>query len=185
MKLGQMLLEAGLITRDQLEQALKQQRAEGGRLGFNLVKIKAIAESDLNENLAKQHRVESVNLDEVEVDNAIIKLVPPEVARRYEVVPIRKDGKVLVVAMTDPDNLFAIDDLRFSIGLEIEPHICASSMIIRAIRRFYPETEALVSLDQKTIVEKKDDPGDAIASENILVGDEVFESMVMDEDDGA
>ncbi len=111
MKLGQMLLEAGLITRDQLEQALKQQRAEGGRLGFNLVKIKAIAESDLNENLAKQHRVESVNLDQVDVENAIIKLVPPEVARRYEVVPIGMVVKVGVVDMTDIDIFLVLDVL--------------------------------------------------------------------------
>ncbi|MBP7719839.1 MAG: type IV-A pilus assembly ATPase PilB [Candidatus Fermentibacter sp.] len=180
-----MLLQAGLITREQLELALKQQRAEGGRLGYNLVKLKAISEADLNENLAKQHRVESINLDEMAIDGEIVRLVPPEVARRYEVVPISREGKVLVVAMADPDNLFAIDDLRFSIGLEIEPHICATSMILRAIRRYYPETEALVSLDQKSIVEKYDEPGDDIPSENILVGDEVFESMITEEEDTA
>ncbi|MCC6870989.1 MAG: Flp pilus assembly complex ATPase component TadA, partial [Candidatus Fermentibacter sp.] len=185
MKLGQMLLQAGLITREQLELALKQQRAEGGRLGYNLVKLKAISEADLNENLAKQHRVESINLDEMAIDGEIVRLVPPEVAKRYEVVPISREGKVLVVAMADPDNLFAIDDLRFSIGLEIEPHICATSMILRAIRRYYPETEALVSLDQKSIVEKYDEPGDDIPSENILVGDEVFESMITEEEDTA
>ncbi|HOF67391.1 MAG TPA: ATPase, T2SS/T4P/T4SS family [Candidatus Fermentibacter daniensis] len=180
-----MLLQAGLITREQLELALKQQRAEGGRLGYNLVKLKAISEADLNENLAKQHRVESINLDEMAIDGEIVRLVPPEVAKRYEVVPISREGKVLVVAMADPDNLFAIDDLRFSIGLEIEPHICATSMILRAIRRYYPETEALVSLDQKSIVEKYDEPGDDIPSENILVGDEVFESMITEEEDTA
>ncbi len=185
LKLGQMLLQAGLITREQLELALKQQRAEGGRLGYNLVKLKAISEADLNENLAKQHRVESINLDEMAIDGEIVRLVPPEVAKRYEVVPISREGKVLVVAMADPDNLFAIDDLRFSIGLEIEPHICATSMILRAIRRYYPETEALVSLDQKSIVEKYDEPGDDIPSENILVGDEVFESMITEEEDTA
>lgn len=185
LKLGQMLLQAGLITREQLELALKQQRAEGGRLGYNLVKLKAISEADLNENLAKQHRVESINLDEMAIDGEIVRLVPPEVAKRYEVVPISREGKVLVVAMADPDNLFAIDDLRFSIGLEIEPHICATSMILRAIRRYYPETEALVSLDQKSIVEKHDEPGDDIPTENILVGDEVFESMITEEEDTA
>lgn len=185
MKIGQMLLQAGLITREQLELALKQQRAEGGRLGYNLVKLKAISEADLNENLAKQHRVESVNLDEMDIDSEIVKLIPPEVARRYEVVPIGREGKVLVVAMADPDNLFAIDDLRFSVGFEIEPHICATSMILRAIRHYYPETEALVSLDQKNIVEKFDDLGDDIPTENILVGDEVFESMITEEEDTA
>lgn len=183
MKLGQMLLEAGLITREQLEQALKMQRADGGRLGFNLVKMKVLTEEDLNSHLARQHRIESVDLDQLELDKKVVDLIPPEVARRYEVVPIQRVGKKLVVAMTDPDNLFAIDDLRFSIGLEIEPHICASSMVLRALRKFYPESDAIVTVDQKTMVEKQDEPSGP--SENILVGDEVFESMVLEEDDTA
>ncbi len=184
MKLGQMLLEAGIITREQLEQALRMQRSDGGRLGFNLVKMKAVSEDDLNNYLARQHRIESVNLDQMDIEASIIHLVPPEVAKRYEVIPIQKAGKTLIVAMTDPDNLFAIDDLRFSIGLEIEPHICASSMVQRALKKFYPETEALVQLDQKTLTEKVAEDLDTGPSEQILVGDEVFESMVVDTDDG-
>jgi type IV pilus assembly protein PilB len=181
MKLGQMLLEAGLITREQLEQALKMQRADGGRLGYNLVKMKVLTEEDLNSLLSRQHRIDSVDLDQLELDKKVVDLIPPEVARRYEVVPIQRVGKKLVVAMTDPDNLFAIDDLRFSIGLEIEPHICASSMVLRALRKFYPESDAIVTVDQKTMVEKQEEPSGP--TENILVGDEVFESMVLEDDD--
>lgn len=185
-----MLLDAGIITREQLEQALKMQRADGGRLGYNLVKMNALTEAELNSYLARQHRIESVNLDDISIDPAIVKMVPPEIARRYEVIPIQKVGKTLVVAMTDPDNLFAIDDLRFSIGCEIEPHICASSMVMRALRKFYPETEAIVSLDsQKSIVEKQAPAVEAAASaddaEDILVGDAVFESLVVEEDETA
>ena len=122
MKLGQMLLNSGLITREQLEQALKRQRDDGGRIGYNLVKMRAISEEELNNYLARQHRIESVNLDEVDIPQDVIDLIPADIARRYEVVPIQKVGKTLVVAMTDPDNLYAIDDLRFTLGMEIESH---------------------------------------------------------------
>jgi len=190
MKIGQMLLDAGLITRDQLEQALKLQKSEGGRLGFNLVKMKAVSEEELNDYLARQHRIESVNLDQLEIDPAVIHLIPPDIARRYEVVPIQRVGKTLVVAMTDPDNLFTIDDLRFSVGQEIEPHICASSMVMRALRKFYPESEALVSMEQQKALQEKSNatvPETKLAenTEDILVGDEVFESLIVEEDDSA
>ena len=195
MKLGQMLLNSGLITREQLEQALKQQRDDGGRLGYNLVKMQAISEEELNSYLARQHRIESVNLDEVDIPADVIDLIPADIARRYEVVPIQRVGKTLVVAMTDPDNLYAIDDLRFTLGMEIESHICASSMVLRALRKYFPEGEAIVSVensnkimdrhDEDTALDETDDklPLQNEAEEDLLVGDEVFESMIVEEDE--
>ncbi len=195
MKLGQMLLNSGLITREQLEQALKQQRDDGGRLGYNLVKMQAISEEELNSYLARQHRIESVNLDEVDIPDDVIDLIPADIARRYEVVPIQRVGKTLVVAMTDPDNLYAIDDLRFTLGMEIESHICASSMVLRALRKYFPEGEAIVSVDKSdkimdrhdedTALDETDDslPLQQEAEEDLLVGDEVFESMIVEEDE--
>ena len=195
MKLGQMLLNSGLITREQLEQALKQQRDDGGRLGYNLVKMQAISEEELNSYLARQHRIESVNLDEVDIPDDVIDLIPADIARRYEVVPIQRVGKTLVVAMTDPDNLYAIDDLRFTLGMEIESHICASSMVLRALRKYFPEGEAIVSVDKSDKIMDRHDEGTALdetddklplqqeAEEDLLVGDEVFESMIVEEDE--
>jgi len=195
MKLGQMLLNSGLITREQLEQALKQQRDDGGRLGYNLVKMQAISEEELNSYLARQHRIESVNLDEVDIPEDVIDLIPADIARRYEVVPIQRVGKTLVVAMTDPDNLYAIDDLRFTLGMEIESHICASSMVLRALRKYFPEGEAIVSVDKSdkimdrhdedTALDETDDklPLQQEAEEDLLVGDEVFESMIVEDEE--
>jgi type IV pilus assembly protein PilB len=189
-----MLLNSGLITREQLEQALRKQREEGGRIGYNLVKIQAISESDLNEFLSRQHCIESVNIDEIDIDEDVVKLIPGDIARRYEVVPIQRMGKTLVVAMTDPDNLFAIDDLRFSLGMEIEPHICASSMIMCALRKFYPDSESMVSVDKSNaMMEREEDENsgpsavdelkEKLAEEDLIVGDEVFESMIEEEED--
>lgn len=194
MKIGQMLLNSGLITREQLEQALRKQREEGGRIGYNLVKMQAISEDDLNDYLARQHRIESVNIDEIEIDEDVINLIPGDIARRYEVVPIQRMGKTLVVAMTDPDNLFAIDDLRFSLGMEIEPHICASSMVMRALRKFYPDSESMVSVEKsEAMMEREgeeesapsavDELKEKLAEEDLIVGDEVFESMIEEEEE--
>jgi type IV pilus assembly protein PilB len=195
MKLGQMLLNSGLITREQLEQALKRQRDDGGRIGYNLVKMRAISEEELNNYLARQHRIESVNLDEVDIPQDVIDLIPADIARRYEVVPIQKVGKTLVVAMTDPDNLYAIDDLRFTLGMEIESHICASSMVLRALRKYFPEGEAIVSVDDSDKIMDRHEEDTALeesdgkpslqeaAEEDLMIGDEVFESMIVEDDE--
>ncbi|MBD3369661.1 type II secretion system protein GspE [Candidatus Fermentibacteria bacterium] len=194
MKIGQMLLNSGLITREQLEQALRKQREEGGRIGYNLVKMQAISEDDLNDYLARQHRIESVNIDEIEIEDDVVNLIPGDIARRYEVVPIQRMGKTLVVAMTDPDNLFAIDDLRFSLGMEIEPHICASSMVMRALRKFYPDSESMVSVEKSEAMMEREEKEESapsavdelkekLAEEDLIVGDDVFESMVEEEEE--
>ena len=128
-KLGELLLKSGLITNEQLEQALGIQKTDGGKLGFHLVQLEAVSEKDLNDYLARQLKISSTDLDTIDVDPEVIELVPADIARRYEVIPIELDGKTLIVAMTDPQNLFAIDDLRFSLGMEVEAHICASSMV--------------------------------------------------------
>jgi len=183
MKLGQMLLKAGVITKEQLEEALQLQQDEGHRLGYNLVKLKMVTESELNNYLSRQNKIESININDMDISQDVIQLVPSDIARRYEVIPIERVGKTLVVAMADPHNLFAIDDLRFSLGIEVEPHICASSMVQRALQRFYPEGEAIVPVEEaKTAeAEKEENPLSDIDTE-MLVGDDVFESLI--EEDG-
>jgi type IV pilus assembly protein PilB len=183
MKLGQMLLKAGIVTREQLEEALQLQQDEGHRIGFNLVKLKMVTEEELNNYLARQNKIESINIGDMDISQDVVHLVPSDIARRYEVIPIERIGKTLVVAMADPHNLFAIDDLRFSLGIEVEPHICASSMVQRALQKFYPEGEALVPVEVASESEKEEALPDEFSSE-ILVGDEVFESLIdMDEEE--
>ncbi len=190
-KIGQLLLNSGIITSKQLDNALSKQSEEGNRIGYHLVNIKAISEEDLNKFLARQQSIESSNLNKLEIDEDIINLITGDIARRYEVIPISREGRKLIVAMTDPNNLFAIDDLRFSLGMDIEPHICASSMIKTALKKFYPSSEAIVTLEesQKKNVSNinealADIDNDGIVEENeMLMGDEVFESMIIQDDD--
>ncbi|MCD4702681.1 MAG: Flp pilus assembly complex ATPase component TadA [Candidatus Aegiribacteria sp.] len=192
MRIGQLLLSSGIITNKQLEKALSIQSEEGSRLGYHLVNIKAISEEDLNKFLARQQSIESENLNVLNIDDDIIHLITGEIARRYEVIPIDREGRKLIVAMTDPNNLFAIDDLRFSLGMDIEPHICASSMIKRALSKFYPDSEAIVPLEESQKNQKNssinealdniDDEG-IVEDNEMLMGDEVFESMIIQDDE--
>lgn len=188
-KIGQLLLNSGIISNKQLEQALSRQSEDNNRLGYHLVQIQAISEADLNKFLARQQSIESSNLDKEDIDEDVINLITGDIARRYEVIPINRDGRKLIVAMTDPNNLFAIDDLRFSLGMDIEPHICASSMIKRALSKFYADSEAIVPIDENnrnnsihTSLADIDDDG-LDADTDMLIGDEVFESMIIQSDE--
>ncbi len=191
-KIGQLLLNSGIITNKQLEKALSKQSEDGSKLGFHLVSIKAISEEDLNKFLARQQSIESSNLNTADIEEDIIHLITGDIARRYEVVPISRQGRKLIVAMTDPNNLFAIDDLRFSLGMDIEPHICASSMIKKALSKYYPDSEALVPIDENGKVPKVNTIHEALAdideegiveNSDMLMGDEVFESMIIQDDE--
>jgi len=181
-----MLLKAGIIDQQQLDSALEHQRDEGGRLGYNLVKMNLISEEELNDYLARQNRIEAVNIDGIKIPQEVLNLVSAKLALRYEVVPVEKEGRKLVVAMADPQNLFTIDDLRFSLGMEIEPHICASSMIQRALTKFYGASDAMVPVEEvekeaaRRIEEKEDEGSDA---DELLLGDEAFFSLIEEEEE--
>ena len=191
-KIGQLLLNSGIITNKQLEKALSKQSEDGSRIGYHLVNIKAISEEDLNKFLARQQSIESTNLNTANIDDDVIHLITGDIARRYEVVPIRREGRKLIVAMTDPNNLFAIDDLRFSLGMDIQPHICASSMIKKALSKYYADSEAIVPIEENGKAQKSNTIHDALAdidddgiveNSDMLMGDEVFESMIIQDDE--
>jgi len=191
-KIGQLLLNSGIITNKQLEKALSKQSEDGSRIGYHLVNIQAISEEDLNKFLARQQSIESANLNTEEIDEDVIHLITGDIARRYEVIPIRREGRKLIVAMTDPNNLFAIDDLRFSLGMDIQPHICASSMLKKALSKYYADSEAIVPIEENGKGQKTESIHDALAdiddesiveNSDMLMGDEVFESMIIQDDE--
>jgi type IV pilus assembly protein PilB len=112
-RLGELLLRKKLITQEQLEEAIEEQRRSGGRLGFNLTKLGFIKEQDLTTFLSKQYGIPTVNINSHEIDPEVCKLIPEEVAKKYEVLPLSRTGSTLVLAMADPSNIFAIDDIKF------------------------------------------------------------------------
>ncbi|HZC67691.1 MAG TPA: hypothetical protein VE201_03640, partial [Nitrospirales bacterium] len=139
-KLGKLLITANLITDQQLNEALMavKQSKGGTRLGSTLVKMGYIPEEKLLQFLSQQYRVPAVDLKMYQhIDPAIIKLVPLELVKKHMVLPLRRVGATVTVAMLDPTNMLALDDLKFRTNYTIEPVIAAESALIEAIKKYY------------------------------------------------
>ncbi|HEY1483233.1 MAG TPA: type IV-A pilus assembly ATPase PilB [Candidatus Acidoferrum sp.] len=136
-RLGEILLKESLITQDQLDKALEFQRSNGGKLGSCLTKMGYITDDDITGVLSRQYGVPSINLKYYEIDPNVIKLIPQDTALRYQVIPLSRVGSVLTIAMTDPTNVFAMDDIKFMTGFNVEPVVASESAIAESISRFY------------------------------------------------
>src|SRR5467141_819926 len=141
-RLGEILLKESLITQEQLQKALEFQRANGGKLGSCLTKMGFITDDDITGVLSRQYGVPSINLKFYEIDPNVIKLIPQDTALRYQVIPLSRVGSVLTIAMTDPTNVFAMDDIKFMTGFNVEPVVASESAIGEAITRFYGGSDA-------------------------------------------
>src|SRR6516165_3677364 len=147
-RLGEILVKDSLISADQLKQALEYQKRNGGRLGTCLVKLGLVSDDDITAVLSRQYGVPSINLKFYEVDPTVIKLVPQETAIRYQIVPLSRVGSTLTIAMTDPTNVFAMDDIKFMTGFNVEPVVASETAIGEAISKFYGDAGSLEELDK-------------------------------------
>ncbi|MDH4349653.1 MAG: type II secretion system protein GspE, partial [Gemmatimonadota bacterium] len=136
-RLGDLLVREGLITRDQLDQGLIEQKNTGMRLGYCLVKLGFVQELEITKALARQYKMPAVDLSRFEVDEKIIKLVPTEVAVRHMVLPLKREGRTLTVAVSDPTNHAVVDDLKFITRYDIFPVIAGEYTLRAAIERYY------------------------------------------------
>ncbi len=193
-KLGQLLLVSNIISEDQLKEALTLQRREGGRLGTNLVKLGHITEEKLVTFLSRQYGVPSVNLSDFKVDTSVLKLVPVDIAGKYLIMPVARVGAALTIAMADPSNVFAIDDVKFMTGYNVEVVVSSESSILDAISRHYagrgdaliaakkPAAAQAVQAKDYTLTED-DFKGEEITSsfdEGLMVDVEEFDKVVGD-----
>src|SRR5215204_306352 len=137
-RLGELLLKEKRITPAQLQEALNYQKTNGGKLGCNLVKLGIIKDDDITALLSKQYGVPFINLAQFEIDASIIKLIPSETAHKYQIVPLSRAGATLTIAMTDPTNVFAMDDIKFMTGYNVEPVVASETAVAAAITRYYP-----------------------------------------------
>ena len=147
-RLGEILVKDSLISQDQLKQALDYQKKNGGRLGTCLVKMGLVSDEDITAVLSRQYGVPSINLKFYEVDASVIKLVPQETAIRYQIVPLSRVGSTLTIAMTDPTNVFAMDDIKFMTGFNVEPVVASETAISEAIGKFYGSIETGEEIDK-------------------------------------
>ena len=141
-RVGELLLKEKLITPEQLQQALNQQKANGGKLGYNLVKMGFVKDEQITSLLSKQYGVPSINLAQFKIDPTIVKLVPTETARKYQIIPLSRSGSTLTIAMTDPTNVFAMDDIKFMTGYTVEPVVASEVAITDAVEKYYPSGKA-------------------------------------------
>jgi len=137
-RIGELLLKEKRITADQLQQALNFQKAGGGKLGYNLVKMGFVKDEEITALLSKQYGVPSINLAQFDIDPGVVKLIPPDTAHKYQIVPLSRSGATLTIAMTDPTNVFAMDDIKFMTGYNVEPVVASETAVIDAIQKYYP-----------------------------------------------
>src|SRR5213596_115994 len=156
-KLGEILLREGLITQDQLKKALLEQKNTGMRLGYTLVKLGFVEETEISKMLARQYRMPAVDLSRFEVDAKIIKLLPPDVAIKHTVLPLKREGRTLTVAIADPNNVTAIEDLKFVTRCDVFPVIAGEYTLRNAIDRYYQQSDAQLQTLLKDIEAAEED----------------------------
>jgi type IV pilus assembly protein PilB len=142
-QIGELLVKENFITAEQLETALKHQRQHGGRLGSILISLGLVDDDDITSVLSRQYGVPSINLAYFEIDPAVIKLIPVETARKYLVVPLSRVGSTLTIATADPTNVFAMDDIKFMTGFNVEPVVASEASIQEALEKYYGTVHAI------------------------------------------
>src|SRR5512143_3360071 len=186
-RLGSMLVSSGLIADDQLQKALAAQKNEGGRLGSILVKLGFVPEDKLMTFLSKQYGVPYVDLNKFQINPAVIKHIPADVAQKYRIMPINLSGATITIAMVDPSNIFAIDDIKFMTGYNVEAVVATEGAIVEAIKRYYGSAKSMVAAkaggaasssaaavrrqQQKVSLDAKDYDLDENSDENAFVDD--------------
>jgi type IV pilus assembly protein PilB len=154
-RLGELLLKEKRITPAQLQETLNYQKTNGGKLGYNLVKLGFIKDEEITALLSKQYGVPSINLAQFEIDPAIVKLIPAETAQKYQIVPLSRSGATLTIAMTDPTNVFAMDDIKFMTGYNVEPVVASETAVANAIARYFPPAGTSQAVVKKVEEKKK------------------------------
>jgi type IV pilus assembly protein PilB len=142
-KLGELLLKENMVNPQQLQEALSHQKMNGGKLGKAFVSLGYVKDEEITSLLSRQYGVPSINLDHFEVDPSIIKIIPAETARKYQILPLSRSGATLTIAMADPTNVFAMDDIKFMTGYNVEPVVASESSLDEAIEKYYGSTRSL------------------------------------------
>src|SRR4029450_5666511 len=149
-KLGELLLKENMVTPQQLQEALSHQKSHGGKLGKAFVSLGYVRDDEIKSLLSPHYGVPPITPDHFEVDPAIIKVIPAETSRKYQILPLSRSGATLTIAMADPTNVFAMDDIKFMTGYNVEPVVASETSLDDAIEKYYGSTPPL---------QPKTDPG--------------------------
>src|SRR5678816_3019182 len=146
-RIGELLVREKMLSLQQLQQAQEEAKRTGKRLGATLSRLGYVDDTRLTQFVAKQYSLPSINLAEIEIDAAVLKLVPREICEKHQVIPVRRNGPTLVVAMADPSNIYAIDELKFLTQYNIEPVVASEGALEAALSRYYdkgPDLDQIV-----------------------------------------
>src|SRR5438046_4000248 len=147
-RLGDLLVKEKVISAEQLQQSTKVQKDTNCRLGSALVKLGFLTDEDVTNFLSRQYGVPAINLSYFEIDPTVVKLIPFETAKRYQILPLSRVGASLTIAMVDPTNVFAMDDIKFMTGFNIEPVVASESAIMDAIDKAYGGEQQAENVDE-------------------------------------
>ena len=174
-KIGDLLVKESLISQQQLKEALELQRVNGGRLGNCLIKLGFVTDDEITAILSRQYGVPSINLSFFDVDPSVVKLIPVETAQKYQILPLSRVGSTLTIAMIDPTNVFAMDDIKFMTGFNIEPVVASETAVREAIDKYYGSTHAI---ELKKVME-----GMAVVDNKLMeVGDDTSLELAAEEE---
>ncbi len=188
LRLGEILIKEGRITQEQLTKALEDQKRGGGRLGYHLVKLNFISEEDITKVLSRQFGIPAISLATYKIDAEVLKIIPADVAKKYMVLPVHRVGPTLTLAMTDPSNVFAIDDIKFMSGLNVEPVVATEMSIIESIKKYYGgsgggieqvKDKATIDATEFTMEDIEENPFEEM-EEGPVVDVDDFDSLVSD-----
>jgi len=155
-KLGDILVKEGLISQEQLKKALAEQKGNGMRLGYTLVKLGFVEETEVTKMLARQYRMPAVDLSRFEVDPKILKLIPADIASKHVVLPLKREGRTLTIAIADPNNVTAIEDIKFITRCDIFPVIAGEYTLRNAIDKYYQQSDAQLQSLLKSVEAEED-----------------------------
>jgi len=145
-RIGELLVKENLLSAEQLRQAREESKQSGARLGAQITKLGFLQESELSDFVAKQYSVPAIDLEEFDVDPEVIQLIPEEVALKHTVLPVNRAGSTLILATADPSNIFAIDDIKFLTGYNVEVVVATDDEIKRAIDKYYDQSSTLTDV---------------------------------------
>jgi type IV pilus assembly protein PilB len=179
-RFGEFLVKAGMINDEQLREALAAQSSQGGRVGTNLVKLGHLGEKDLIEQLSQHFGVPSVDLKGMEIEEQVLKIIPADIARKYTILPVAKAGATVTLAMIDPTNVFAMDDVKFMTGYKVEPVVASETALRAAIEEHYGSTHAI---ELRKVMEDLTEEADADLE--LLEEEEDLDLGTLEEESGA
>lgn len=179
-RIGELLLKEERITAVQLQEALDRQKEHGGKLGYNLAELGFVKDDEIASGLSKQYGVPSINLTQFDIDASVIQLVPAATAQKYEIVAVSRDGATLTIAMSDPTNVFAVDDIKFMTGYQVEPVVAAQTALMAAIERYYGNGNASDNGNSDGTISDDVELGE---SQLALASQALEEMPVVDDDD--